>query len=549
MPAHQPTGTTASRPPRRVPGALLRLPWVALLLAGCPAGGDETGDPPCTLSQPAPYPSGSPYVGLHGNRENNNRIRCRAATANEPGWEALAGHLIFQPISIGPAGDTIYANAARIEGCKLFAVDVASGDVRWCVEELTVGAMAGTPEVDRDGNLYVTDGYRLGEPGEGAAMISFTADGEERWRTSLEDLGASVEPAGYRSPAGLHLTPGGHAATVTVDGVVALLDREDGTIVGTLDVPAATGYGPVAQEIPDVEIPSVVMDRLEEVIGPLEPEEVSMVFGASSGDSGAYSDNTVGLSSLEQLFLVGGGPDEETGALVAVDIADPAAMEVAWTLEFAGGSATSPAISPDGGRLVIGDGDAHLLLVDVAACNANEDGDPDPHRCAEAWSTSLRGGGLLGSAAIDEEGVITAWHGGGAPEDPDLFSLRDAGDHAELLWEVSFPADEDGVDVQWTSVSTVFDDVIIGTITTMESVITDSSGMPMLLQGFHEVTAVDRATGDVLWRVPIADDSINSPAIGPEGAVYVPLFGMLDLLSLNEEITYQGGIVQLLPGS
>lgn len=528
--------------------------WMLLALLvpcvlGCPPDDDDPApaEEPCTLSQPTPYPSGSPYVGLHGNRENNNRVRCHAGDARTPGWHALEGYLIFQPISVSPDGGRLYATAARTEGCKLFAVDTATGELDWCAEELTVGAMAGTPEVDVEGHLYTTDGYLLDEPGGAAQVISWTADGQERWRTSLESLEPSLPRSAYRPPAGLHLTPGGYAATVTVDGIVVLLDRADGAIAASLDVPAATGYVPAAQEVPDVEIPEVVMDKLEAVVGPLDPDEVATVFGASAGDSGAYSDNTVGVAADDMLYLVGGGPDEDTGALIAVDLSGAPVLELRWTLTFPGGSATSPAISPDGDQLAIGDGAGNLLFVDLDSCHANFDDDPSPLGCAAAWSYALRGGGLLGSVALDEDGVVTAWHGAGEPDEPDLFALRDAGDHPELLWELAFPADDGTSDVQWTSVGTVFDDVVLGTITTMAAVLPTPDGPPVLVNGHHEVVAVDRRLGQVVWREPIADDSINSPAIGPDGALYIPLFGMLDLMSINPDIEYRGGIAQLTP--
>jgi hypothetical protein len=66
-----------------------------------------------------------------------------------------------------------------------------------------------------------------------------------------------------------------------------------------------------------------------------------------------------------------------------------------------------------------------------------------------------------------------------------------------------------------------------------------------MLDVSHEVLAVSRADGHVVWRIPIDDDSINSLMPGPDGSLYVPLFGMLDLVSPNPQIEYQGGVIKL----
>src|SRR5574341_1032824 len=171
---------------------------------------------PCRVEQPYPYPPTSPYLGIHADRENNGFIPCSGPTSVKRGWSALDGYMILQPMSIGADGQTIYATAARLNGCKLFAIDIETGKVKWCREDFTIGVSGSAPEPDADGNIYVTDGNTIG-----SWLVSLTSEGTVRWRTSLEGLGGSG-PFPFRSPAGLHFTPRGYAATVTVDGVVVL---------------------------------------------------------------------------------------------------------------------------------------------------------------------------------------------------------------------------------------------------------------------------------------------------------------------------------------
>ena len=527
--------------------AAARCSVIALLTLACACTSTTPDDlpPPCDLTQPAPYPDGSSYVGLHGNRENNNRIRCNGPDDAELGWQALEGMAIFQPISISADWGAVYAIAGRTEGCQLFALDAHSGEELWCLEGFTLGVAAGTPEVDVDGFLYVTDGYDLEEDG-GAVMISYTAGGEERWRTSLEGL-AEVGPAApHRSPAGLHFTPGGYAATVTPDGVVVLLDRHSGGVAASFDIPAATGFVPPAAQALEMALPAVLMERLTRVIGPLTEEQLATILGASNGESGAYSDNTLAVAGGGQLLVIGGGPDEDNGALVALDLDEGGVspeLSLAWSMTFAGGSSTSPAVSPDGSWVVVGDGAGELLVADLAACNGNTDADPDAASCAPLWRYPLPGGPILASPGIDEEGVVYAWHTSPDPAHPDLFAVTGSAAGAELLWETGF-ANAGEPNRAWTSVTTVMNNLVVGTVTEMTQVMDAGLPMPIVIEAHHEMVAVDRYDGTVVWRAPAPDDAINSPAPGTDGSIYLPMMGILDLLSMGEEEVFQGGVVR-----
>ena len=514
----------------------------------CTADGCDAGAPPdagswCRAEQPFPYAVNSPYVGLHANRENNNRVPCKGPTAAERGWNALAGYLVFQPISVSPGGRTIYAAAARTSGCKLFAVDAATGQMAWCRPEFTLGLTGGTHEVDEDGFIYVTDGY-VGD----SAMYSLTPEGAIRWRTSLQGLGGAG-PAKYRSPAGLHLTPGGYAATVTVDGVVVLLDRTSGVIRATFDIPAATGFVPpsTGDAIDPERIPDYLLQRLTRVVGPLTNEDIAFVFGAAGGTSGAFSDNTVGVSSLNQLLVIGGGPDTATGALVALDVTEPGAapsLALRWHMTVPGGSATSPAISKDGTRAAIGNNSSELMYVRVDRCNENTDADSRPEVFAPAWKHPILGRSLLGSVGLDEDGVVYTYNSSAEASDPDLFAVRDADGGPIVLWEKSF-ATAGGTNRQWTSATTVLDNVVIGTVADMKSVVKiEGVPFPVALDVSHETVAVDRRTGELVWRKPLDDDSFNSPAFGSDGSVYIPLCAMMDLVSPGASVGFTGGIIQ-----
>jgi hypothetical protein len=516
--------------------------------------GDGGVEQVCGPPLPFPYPAGSPYAGLHGNRENNNRVACAGAESYEDAWSHLEGYLIFQPITVGADGHTVYAIAARTEGCQLYAFDSeAPGDpgLGWCAGGFTLGVSASAPEVDEDGNVYVTDGYLVDEPNGAARVVSFDSSGARRWEAPIDLAGGLSPPAEHRSPAGVHFTPGGRVVTSTVDGVVVLLSRETGAVEGAFDVPEATGFVAPAAAESTIVVPPGLATKIEGIVGPMTDEELALVVSASTGTSGAFSDNTVSVGGNGRLYLVGGGPEPEVGAMTALALdesGESPAVSFLWAVEIEGGSATSPAVTRDGTRIALGDNGGNLVYVDAEACDANADGDPDPERCAPSWTWPILGRPLLGSVAIDDDGTVFAWNASQTPTDVDLFALADGGDHGVPVFEKCF-AEAGGTNRQWTSVATVLDDLVIGTLTDMISVWDSPFGVTLALETAHEIVAVDKETGEIRWRHVLPDDSINSPAIGPDGSIYLPLMGMIDLMSPSDTVTFSGGVHAFRPSA
>ena len=73
----------------------------------------------------------------------------------------------------------------------------------------------------------------------------------------------------------------------------------------------------------------------------------------------------------------------------------------------------------------------------------------------------------------------------------------------------------------------------------------------------HEVVGVGRADGAVRWRIPFPNSAVNSPMFGPDGNLYVPIFGMFDFMEIPNgppvatcddfvEDDFQGGVIKLL---
>jgi hypothetical protein len=434
----------------------LLLALSSTLVAGV-ACSESLPDPievPCTPAQPAPYPTTS-YAGVHANRENNDVIACASGSAFRETWHALRGLAIAQPNTFSPDGRTTYVTTANPDpaGCRLHALDVATGNVVWC-KNYPQSIVGSAVEVDEAGDLYFTaDRF----------VHSLAADGTERWSAELGTAPMMGDEFGT-GPLGVHFTPGGHVATVTNDGTVVLVARDDGRVLASLSIPTETGFVP-PRALAGVDLatllPSVVVDDLRAVFG---ASAGGGTIGAFLGAGGGFSDNTIGVSSRDEIFVIGGGPDDEHGALVQIRV-EGTALAIGWHLVTNAGSATSPSITPDGHFVSVGDGSnaaalldprtamGRLVVADVDACDANTDADADPSVCAGAYEVALERGPIAGSPPLLPDGTLVFWEaspnsGVFGPELRDVAVIGASG----VVWESVL---DGGLD--WTSVITITD--------------------------------------------------------------------------------------------
>lgn len=501
--------------------------------AGLPPPLDAVSPPPpppandCRSARPGPYPLTS-YAGVHAGPGNDDRVRCTLAAAFRPGWHALRGHGVAQPNTFSPDGTRTYVttSAPAPGACTVHALDVATGELAWC--RAVPGALRSAVEVDDRGRLYVT----------GAEDIrSLTADGVERWRTPVDGA------------IGAHFTPAGRLAAVTEGGTVLLLDRLDGATVARLSLPEAFGHVPLAGPPAGVDLGAAMPPTVAADFARIFGED--MPLGAFIGSDG-FSSNTLGVApDGGALYVVGGGADPQHGALMQILVVGDA-LRPGWSMALDGGSASSPALSPDGVWLKVSDGNtvAHFLrpsaevarahLVDLAACARNADADPAPERCAPAAAVPLLSGPALGASPIFEDALHYLWEVQfGALFDssvPDLRALR--GD--EVLWSAHLP---DGA--VWSSVLTVTDDALVGTMTRLTPSQVALLGVILPETAQSELVVVSRADGAVRFRAPVADDSTSTVTVGPDGALYVTLLGMLSGLATDTQIV--GGVMRFEP--
>ena len=374
-------------------------------------GGPEFIAQPCSTPSPSPYPEGSSYLGVHAGPLNNDLVPCDTATSFAQAWHALRGFGVAQPNTFSPDGATTYVTTSQPtpDACTVHALNAATGAERWCV--IFPGAFASSVEVDADGNLYVT--------GSGG-MLSLDSEGGTRWETSF------TGPQGEQTLAiGLHFLPSGEIATVTGAGEVALVSRDDGSVLAALDVYDSFGFERIERMGLDLDFAGLLPEAILEDFGSIfGADSLGGLLGIFAGTGDQWTDNTIGVAPDGTIYAIGSGATADNGAVVQIKVdtsGETPRLIAGWQMPTVLGSATSPSISQDGRYVKVADGnttaallapgeaDATVRIADVVACDDNTDDDPDPTICQPAVTVPLRSGPALGASPVFDDAEHYVW--------------------------------------------------------------------------------------------------------------------------------------------
>lgn len=495
----------------------------------------------CEVDQPWPYPSNSPYVGVHAGPSNNDLVPCTLAKEYTEAWHALKGRAIAQPNTYSPDGLTTYVTttAPSAGDCTVHAISTETGDVLWCraYDDATLWSSV---EVDEDGFLYFTTGE---------SIISLHPDGADRWAVFTPE-----HPGGHNGAIGLHFSPDGHIATVTDQGTVLLLTRAEGALLASLDIPTIFGFTPIATADLGISLVDLMPESIQEDFASFQEGDPGVLLGVFTGQ-GNFSDNTIGIAPSGDLYVVGGGPESTDGALVQIRVGGtPEAPQLSpgWHVPLVASSASSPAISPDGKYVKISDGNstanflnpdssqATTRLMDIAACDANTDADPDPDVCAPAINVPLATGPILGTTPMLADGIHYVYEVQFADLMNDEAADLRAFDGDELLWELVLPDH-----LQWSSVITVTNEHLVGTATAFTASEHAIFTVELPQTATSELLVIDRFTGEIAFRAPVTDDSTSTVTVGPDRSLYVTMLTLLHTMSVETHPV--GGIIRFKP--
>ena len=278
-------------------------------------------------------------------------------------------------INLGPTSDgkgQVYVTSTG-PGCRLHALDRASGRTIWCSDVVGKLAVASSPLIDREGDLYL---------GDGQAMRSFHRDGRIRWTHPIIGV-----------PLSAQFTPAGDLIFITHVGVIYVLNRETGK--------------PVVAPYRLVDKPS------------FDPAQGALA--CMRGLPECPSANTLAMDlAAGRFFFTFWAPGAKNAGIRAMRITSgpsPRLVEE-WTNDsLPGGSAASPVLSADGRRLYLTDNAGSLHALDAATGGI-------------LWSLPI-GYASGGAVSMSPEGLIMPAGGRGAA----LMAIEDRGDHGAILWK------------------------------------------------------------------------------------------------------------------
>lgn len=294
-----------------------------------------------------------------------------------PGRLALAWSRRFGGmINLGPTSDDrgrLYVTTSG-PGCRLHALDRATGETVWCSAAPDRLAVASSPLIDRDGVLYL---------GDGRAMHAFDPAGRSLWRTPITGVALWAQ-----------FTPAGDLLFVTHVGVVYLLDRETG----------ATRAPPLFL-VPDARF------------NPADGARACM-----RGEPGCPAANTPAMDlRTGRFFFTFWAPGAARAGVRAMRVVGgPPGVVPEWVNDaLPGGSASSPTLSADGSRLYVTDNAGGLHALAAATGDI-------------LWSVDI-GSATSGSVSVSPEGLIMPAGGATAA----LMAVQDRGSFGEVIWRRS----------------------------------------------------------------------------------------------------------------
>lgn len=276
-------------------------------------------------------------------------------------------------INLGATADgagRVYVTTSA-PGCRLYALDRATGETLWCAQDLDKMAVSSSPLLDRDGRIFLADG---------SAMRAYDHDGKVLWRTPI--VGA---------PLSAQFTPAGNLLFITHIGRIYVLDRDHGRpILPPLELIAGATFDPAKGAM-------ACMRGLPE----------------------CPSANTPAIDAHGTVFFTfwtPGAPNAGVRAMRLKEGKHPSLTPL-WTNDaLPGGSAASPDLSADGKRLYLTDNAGGLQALDAASGKT-------------IWRFDM-GHESGGSVSSSPRGLIMPAGGGGGV----LLAVQDKGGSAQLLW-------------------------------------------------------------------------------------------------------------------
>lgn len=427
----------------------------------------------------------------HGDARNSDSVEAVAADQLEPAWfhgpdvpigtfAAVDGDLVF--FSSYNADDK---PAGEHAGCRLWALDAKTGDVRWCNK--LVGAALTSVALDGDLGVFVADR---------AFLYRFSRTGQLIWRTPVQSETSSLSWTSDRL-----------LINADYSGAIALYDPETGGLVSEPFILPATPYPRghfSAAEAPGQLTAGVGPDYL--------PHLIDNFFGYGV----VIKDMPVVVPGSDRIFVAGNLAQNGVGALFGIDITigpdGLKTLKVACTITTGPNSDTSPAVTADGRTLYTAAADRLFAI--------------NTRNCTKKWEAE-HFGMAASSPTILPDGRVILMAGGA------IAAFRDTGDQADLIWtlQAKEQAQAEGF------VDGIFNSVVVAAGSRLYVTATYGPVLSgIVYPDAHRVFVIDAGSGSPLSTARLGAESDSTPSISRDGWVYIPTKSLAHAHWISEKI-------------
>ncbi len=313
---------------------------------------------------------GSGWSATHADARNTDFSQQEISRQVKLSWYRKFSGTINLGGSFGEDG-TIYITTSG-QGCHLYALDKATGQTKWCNDELNEFAVSSGVLIDREQRLFIADNRR---------MYAFNQHGRKLWVMDIDGF-----------PFSAQFTQTGRLIFITHVGTIYVLDRKTGR-------------------------PIIAPKNLANTEQPPDFDPRACMRGTKDCPCA----NTPAFDTLTgTMYFTFWYPNMQAAALVAMQYTEAPhpALEILWQNDdLPGGSASSPDISADGKTVYVNDNVSSIHAIDAATG-------------IRRWSFDI-GYAPGGSQSTSPSGHIIP--GGG--DKATLMCIRDDGTNATLVWK------------------------------------------------------------------------------------------------------------------
>lgn len=475
------------------------------------------------------------WRNLHGDTSCSDEVSVALAPVFGPQWTTEAA--TFNPT--GPvfdsAGHLYFSPLVPYENVVLISLDPHDGSRRWAIAGTGAPPGGSAPMVLADPS---TPGAEIVYLALYDRAIAVRTDGTVVW-----DVPTGLTLSGLASPfdgivMGTNYVPADDAiAGLTHDGQIFLLDRTTGAplLATPYQLPGA----------PSPTVPSTVPPAILQAAETLFRQFVNTPPGSLANVIGTLQGNGVKVANMfavdprsSRLWVIATAPDGEDGtidgvsqlgALYGLDVVASGSGHTVSEVchrSFTGGSATTPTVSADGGRVYVGDNVGNLIAIDPS--------------CQDVWTLGV-GAQIIGSVggASDKHEIYAATRNG-------IVKVVDQGGGGQIVWTANL----DVFDLAAGQSDLNMDLVAVAAnglaFQAAAGVILNNVPLPSIVG----TGVLDRETGAVRYFAGGGEETVAVMSTGPDGAVYIgnsPIRRLFAYVLNLSSAPLTGGITKFAP--